>query len=510
MLSITPIQRIWMMSIAAFGAIISSTFPLSIILAQQDIAAAFSVTRDEITWMVTLYNLGQLFGLPITFLFSKIFGRRRTMLIAGIGFLFSSLIISFCSNFPIALFFRFWHGFYAGMLPVIMFIILFSTHPLGHIRTRGLSLFAFATAIGLGISAWLGSLFLFSENWKFLFIIPAVFIGFYIILADFLFIEDPIDLNEIRNFDWSGYTLVSLGLGSILIALSEGERYFWFETWWIPAFIIIGLIFLFLSVFHLLNANNPLFKLSLFSKPFSLVLIYQVIFRFGTLFAIWLTPFFLTTVLNYRIEQLALVLWPLAPGTLIGILIALCCSTFIDQRIMMSSALLLIACCSLYCVQADSTWSFENFTIVMFASGIGIGTYSLATLHMVLYELIPIEGPTCGMGYNYARIMGLSGGLGILSHFINEREKFHSAILTPNIQNDESVTAEVIKKIQNTLSPSFNDLSVLQNISTSKVATVVREQSYILAINDGFLFCAILLIITAALVWFCPKCKSQS
>jgi predicted MFS family arabinose efflux permease len=127
-------QRIMAMTIAAFGAIVSSTFPLSIIFAQQDIAGAFAVTSQEVGWVVTLYNVGQILGLPIAFLLSGAFGRRRAMMIAGLGFILSSLLIVMTHSFAVMLFLRILHGFFAGMLPILMFIILFSTHPAGLIR----------------------------------------------------------------------------------------------------------------------------------------------------------------------------------------------------------------------------------------------------------------------------------------------------------------------------------------------------------------------------------------
>jgi hypothetical protein len=50
-----------------------------------------------------------------------------------------------------------------------------------------------------------------------------------------LFKEDPIRLEAFKLFDWVGYLLISAGLSLIVMALSEGERHFWFEAWWISA-----------------------------------------------------------------------------------------------------------------------------------------------------------------------------------------------------------------------------------------------------------------------------------
>ena len=98
MLDQASLQRLTSMSVAAFGAAISSTFPLSIIFAQQDIAGAFSVTSQDVGWVITLYNVGQILGLPIAFLFSGLLGRRRAMMAAGIVYIASSLLIVLIIN----------------------------------------------------------------------------------------------------------------------------------------------------------------------------------------------------------------------------------------------------------------------------------------------------------------------------------------------------------------------------------------------------------------------------
>ena len=115
MLDQAAIQRLTSMSVAAFGAVISSTFPLSVIFAQSDIAGAFSVTMQDVGWVVTLYNVGQIIGLPLAFLFSGMLGRRRAMMAAGLGYILSSLLIVVISNFASMLILRVLQGAFAGM-----------------------------------------------------------------------------------------------------------------------------------------------------------------------------------------------------------------------------------------------------------------------------------------------------------------------------------------------------------------------------------------------------------
>jgi sugar phosphate permease len=97
------------------------------------------------------------------------------------------------------------------------------------------------------------------------------------------------------------------------------------------------------AIMHFIRHDAALFKLTLFYKPFSYALIFQVIFRFGSLFIIWVIPQFLIQLSGFRIEQIAEVLWPFSVGTFIGVMTAYYLSPRIDQRIMMSLALCILA-----------------------------------------------------------------------------------------------------------------------------------------------------------------------
>ena len=95
--------------------------------------------------------------------------------------------------------------------------------------------------------------------------------------------------------------------------------------------------------------DQALLKKSLFYKPFTYALIFQILFRFGSLFIIWIIPQFLIQMAGFRIEQIAEVLWPFTVGILIGIFSAYVLSPRIDQRIVMSLALALMSLTAFYC-----------------------------------------------------------------------------------------------------------------------------------------------------------------
>jgi DHA2 family multidrug resistance protein len=70
---------------------------------------------------------------------------------------------------------------------------------------------------------------------------------------------------RLRKADWGGYGLLSLALGLLIIGVSEGERHFWFETWWITAAFACGGLALILAIRLIPRAPMPLLRLELFA-----------------------------------------------------------------------------------------------------------------------------------------------------------------------------------------------------------------------------------------------------
>ena len=127
---------------------------------------------------------------------------------------------------------------------------------------------------------------------------------------------------------------------------------------------------------------------------------------------------------------------------------------------------------------------------------------------MVLYAILPVEGPTCGIGFNYARVLGLTGGIGILSHFINEREKLHSLMIGENINIRDEQTLSTLDTIKTSLGSHFTDTQQADLSSYMHVAQKIKSQAFVLSYNDAFFLVCIVLAVSAACIWVFPKNKA--
>lgn len=501
--------RIYALGVASLGAMIGSTFPLAAILALGDIGGGLSASADATAWLTTIYNVGQIFCLPIVMTSAAAFGRGRSMRWAGLGFALASAAVALSPNLAWALTLRFAQGFFGGMLPVLMFLLVMTSLPPGRAQVRGLAAFAAATSIGVGLAGWLAAELEQLGGWRMLFWAQAALGAGYYLLARRALPQDRGDIHFLKVKDWPSYALLSASLSALVIAISEGERHFWFETWWISACLLMGLVGMGLGAASLLKANRPLLHLDIFRKStFSWAIVLQIIFRFGTLFAVWIAPQYLMRIHGFRLEQISAMLLPLSLGTLVALPIAFWLAPRVDQRLVLSVSLVLFALACLLSGSLSPDWTAQNFAPALLVAGLGQGLFSVATLRFAVYGIGKTDGATCGIIFNYSRVLGLVSGIAVFSHVVNEREKYHSAMLSESVGWLAAEPANRLSQTAGGLANWVADPGGAQGAALGRLARSIAGQAYTLSYSDAFLLAAVLLLLGAVLVWALPRLPS--
>lgn len=187
--------------------------PLAVILSMPDVSGGLSASADDASWITTLYNVGALVGLPPAIALAGIMGRGRAMVIFGIGFALTSLAIGVGHSLPWVFIGRFAEGFFGGALPLLMMLIVLTSLPPGKGQLEGLTLFAIATTVGVGVAAWTANGLIAIGGWRALFTSQAIAGAIYTVLALFVLRGERGKRDLLKTFDWPGFVLLSVGLG---------------------------------------------------------------------------------------------------------------------------------------------------------------------------------------------------------------------------------------------------------------------------------------------------------
>jgi len=491
-------------AVSTFGAIVAATMPLVVILSMPDIAGGLSVSPDEASWITTLYNVGTLAGIPAAVGAVGAAGRGRTMWIFGLGFALSSLAIGVGHYLPWIFVARFLEGFFGGALPLLMMLIVLTSLPPGKGQLEGLTLFALATSIGSGVAAWTADTLIAIGGWRALFTSQALAGAAYAGMAFFVLRQERGNPALLKSFDWASFAWLSIGLGLVLVFLAEGERRFWFEKWWIAASLVCGLLCIGFAVQSMPNANRPLLVMAIFRRPtLSWSLVLQVLFRFGSLLAVFIAPQYLARIQGFRTEQLGDLMLVMAAATLVTTPAAYWLAAKVDPRIALSGGLGAMAFAAAMCTQITSEWASHEFIAPLLLAGSGQALFAVATMRYAVFGANLQDGPSHGIAFNIARAFGLVGGLALVTDAVVEREKFHSALLVESITTLEPATVDRIASMARILGTSLPDPSA-QRGAVAGLAQGAARQAFSLAYQDAFLIAAIVLMIGAALVWVLP------
>jgi DHA2 family multidrug resistance protein len=503
----TPRPPLAALCLAAFGALIGGLFPISVIFSLGDIGGGLGASSDDTAWMITVFNAGQVVGQPLLMILVGSFGRGRAMRIAGGGFILTSLLAAVSPSLGAALAARAAQGVFGGMLPTMMMLLVMTSPLPGRMRVAGLAAFSVAASVGLGLAAATAAWLIGLGGWRALCWGQALAGVLYTALAFLVLNGERGDVSRLRRADWSGYFLLSLSLSLLIIGVSEGERHFWFDAWWVTASLMCGAMGLFFALALIPKAAMPLLRLEILAKPtLAWALLLQLFFRLGLMFAIVVAPQYLARFAGYRVEQLGPLLLPLAAATLIAGPPAWWTVCRFDPRISLSFGMVCMAAAAASATLIASDWAAPQLLWPLVLVGIGQTFVGVALIRFATFDIVPAtQGPTVGVSFNVARVLGLAGGVTLASHTLIEREKFHSARVVESLSTLDGDVAQRLAAQSGAFANWMSDPGAASRAGTAALSKAASGQAFTLGFSDAVAVVAAALLLAAILVWALPR-----
>ncbi len=284
------------------------------------IARSLSAGVDQSTWILSSYLVSNAIVLPLVGWFSKLIGRKQFFIGCTVMFTLSSLLCGFAPTLPLLVFFRVLQGAGGGGLQPSAQAILVDSFPR---KKHGMAMAIYAAgaliapAIGPTIGGWITD----SYSWRWIFLIN-IPIGIVSVILSWFILSDPPHAakqpGSVRQIDYIGLSLLSIGLGFTQVVLDKGQRDDWFHSHFILWMSCVAAIALVALVWWEFKAANPVVELHLLQDRNFLIstsLIFLIGFvLYGT---VVLLPILLQTVVGFTAERSGLAL---LPGGVIGLL----------------------------------------------------------------------------------------------------------------------------------------------------------------------------------------------
>lgn len=328
-----PYVNPWLIGAAVmFGTFMEVLDTTVVNVSLPHIAGSLSASVTEATWVITSYLVANAVVLPMTGWLAMMFGRKRLLITAVMGFTTASAMCGMSTTLPMLILFRIIQGATGGVLqPLSQAVMLEAFPPEG--RGKAMAFWGIgivvAPMLGPVLGGWLTDNY--SWHWVFYVNIP---VGIVSIIMVSLFIFDPPYLRRRPGaIDYWGIGLLVVGIGALQVVLDKGQQEDWFGSAfirWLTALSVIGLVAL---VIRELTARHPVVDLRVLKERTYGTGVFMITMLGFVLFgSLVLLPLLLQTLLGYPALQAGIAMAPRGLGSFVMMPIVAVLITRIDPR----------------------------------------------------------------------------------------------------------------------------------------------------------------------------------
>ncbi|MGH8151017.1 MAG: DHA2 family efflux MFS transporter permease subunit [Steroidobacteraceae bacterium] len=432
-----PWSIVGVISIATLMSVLDATIAN---VALDHIAASFSATYDESTWVLTSYLVANAVIIPASGWLADVVGRKRYYMLSVAIFSASSLLCGLAPSLSMLVVARVLQGVGGGGLAPVEQSMLADTFPPSK---RGAAFAAYGGVVIIGpivgptLGGWITDVL--SWHWAFFINVPTGMLSLALVS---IFVDEPeavrrhtarLKSSGVR-FDYIGFAFASLWLGCMEVALDRGQIDDWFSSPLITVFSVVALLsFLALIPWELMH-DRPLINLHLLRSgnfAVSCVLLTALgITMFGTMQVI---PQLLQEVLGYTATQAGLVLTAAGVFTMIAMGLVGALSNRVDVRLLVAVGFALQAI-SLYLMgHLNTQMSFYDAVAVRVPQAFG-APFLFIPINLVAYaELAPEENNQASAFMNVLRNLGGTVGIATMQTMLTRGAQLHQSQLVQQL-----------------------------------------------------------------------------
>ena len=483
--------------IGMVAAVVTTTI---VNVAIPDIMGAFGIGQDRAQWLSTGALAAMTVGMLTTSWLIRSFGERRTFIMALAVFTATSLIAGFSPNENVLIGARIVQGSVAGILQPLSMYVLFRVFPPEQ-RGTAMGMFGVSVILGPALGPTIGGLLIDQFNWRYVFFVNVPLACTAMLLGTLFMPERPDDSGPRPDFDWLGFVLLAVAIGTLLTGLSNGQREGWNSDFVLGMFaiaIVSGVSFLAWQ----LKIDQPLVELRVLAVgQFTAAATVAFIFGLGLFGSVYLVPLFVQVVQKYTPLNAGLLLMP--AGLIMGVFMPIAgyISDRAPARTMIICGLLCFAISSYWMSIVDANTSFWLLVWLVVMSRIGLALIKPA-LNLSALRPLPPDLLSHGAGMiNFARQLGGAFGVNSLSMMLDIRTMFHSNSLTSTQSADNSATAELLTQMKALLAQAGLAADVQSAAALNYLGKVVYAQASTMGFRDSFLICAVIFTIALIPAW---------
>lgn len=482
------------------GTILTGYVGSSINIALPNIMQAFGFTMDSVVWVSLAYMIPYGSTLPIMGKLGDQFGRKK-IYVFGLGvFTVSTLLVGLAWNSSSLIFFRVLQGLGAGLLFPNAMALVSGAFPANE-RGQALGMWGALAASGSAFGPTIGGYIIEHMTWRLIFytIIPISVIGLF--MAAVFLVESKVNDDSVK-IDYFGGLLLVLSLSALLMALNQGSKEGWASAY-IIMLLVTSISALATFIYVEKNISNPLVDLNLFRNSTfttsNLVGFLSFLALYGGMF---LLPFFLRNILNYSAIKAGTAMLPLVGAMILLAPLGGKLADNMGSRVPAAIGMAIIASAlySFHFMDDRITNGAIGWRLVLM--GVGLA-FTMSPLSNGVMATLPKDKIGVGSGvFNLFKNIGGSVGVAIMGTLLNDRQIFHTSILTEYIHSGSETVSRTINMLQVSFIHNGMPAGQAQTAAAVVLQGMVTKQASIAAFDDVFLVTAILCSLGVVLAMF--------
>jgi EmrB/QacA subfamily drug resistance transporter len=504
-------NKYFVLFIVSLGTVLSGYVSSSLDIALSNIMNTFGFTMDTVTWVLLSYMIPYGATLPIMGKLGDQFGHKRMYVGGLILFTVATMMVGLSWSSASVVIFRILQGIGAAMFfPNAMTIVANAFPP--NERGQAMGMWGALAASGAALGPTIGGYIVEYLNWRMLFnsIVPIAAVG--IILAITVLKESELN-NTSAKIDYFGGLMLVSSLSSLIIILNRGSKEGWTSLYIVSLFIIM---FLSMAVFVYVESHSkdPLVDISLFkNSTFVAANVVGFLTFMALMGGLFLIPFFLRNILGYTPIHAGIALIPLIVSM---IFLAPLGGKLADRAggktpTMLGMLILSVSLYSFHTMTADTSYPFIAVRLVFMGIGLAL---TMSPLSNAAMATLPKEKTGVGSGvFNLFKNVGGSVGIAILGTLLDQRQIYHTQILSNYIDVSSSIAQQTVAGIQAVFMQSGMQSSQAYAAALSVLQGMVTKQAAVMAYSDLFKIAALLAslgIIASTMIRNIPKNNETS
>ena len=448
------------------------------------------------TWGTTYYMIGLALGFPIARWFAARFGDYRVYAAALILF---AIISFFCATsdtiWPFAPA-RILLGLTGGVILPIGQSLLLGEYPQQK-RTLGVGVWGVLSMMPFSVGWFVGGWYGEHLGWRTLFYSNIV-IALTVAAVTGSLLYGRGFRRRISRFDSVGFLLLALILLGTQTILNQGNDFDWFASPTLAGTLAAVLIALPCFIVWELGERHPAFDLRLFAyRNYTIALLCSVLgyLVIQGLLALFIVQLQITLGYSSSLAGLLYLSMIVLSVPLVSVIHAVC--RRFDIRLIACLDFLGFAFILMWIGHFDERGYFDQITLPMIFFGLSLAAFFTPLAALAMQDLPAHRLIRAAEELTLLRTA--AGSFGITLQVVVEfrRTPFHQLDLADHFGGRRFASLDLLSHFSDRLQAS----GFTANMARSQLASLIRQEASLLALNDAFLLGAFVFVMLAAFVW---------